>query len=203
VKPTEENGALARLITVTRGRGPATEPPGLVEACRRGDREAFRALYEVYKDDVYSIALNFTANEEIARDVAQDVFVKLFSAIARFRGESSFRTWLFRLVANACSDAHRRTRRLVPLPEVVSQTAEDPRSPDRDARERELSLQVRSAVAALAPKLRLPILLRYVEGLSYAEIGEALRCSPGTVASRLNRGHRILAERLHALRGSV
>jgi RNA polymerase sigma-70 factor (ECF subfamily) len=62
---------------------------------------------------------------------------------------------------------------------------------------------VRSAVAALAPKLRLPILLRYVEGLSYAEIGDALRCSPGTVASRLNRGHRILAERLRTLRGSV
>jgi RNA polymerase sigma-70 factor (ECF subfamily) len=201
VKPTEENGALARLINVTRGRGPATEPPGLVEACRRGDREAFRALYEVYKNDVYSIALNFTANEEAARDVAQDVFVKLFSAIARFRGESSFRTWLFRLVANACRDERRRSRRLVPLPEV--ETTEEPRSPDSNARERELSLQVRSAVAALAPKLRLPILLRYVEGLSYAEIAEALRCSPGTVASRLNRGHRILAERLHALRGSV
>jgi RNA polymerase sigma-70 factor (ECF subfamily) len=200
---TEENGSLVRLISVTRGRGPATEPAGLVEACRRGDRDAFRALYEVYKDDVYSIALNFTANEETARDVAQDVFVKLFSVIARFRGESSFRTWLFRLVANACRDAHRRTRRLVPIPEIGLETTEDPPSPYADAREREISLQVRSAVAQLAPKLRLPILLRYVEGLSYAEIGEALRCSPGTVASRLNRGHKILAERLHALRGSV
>jgi RNA polymerase sigma-70 factor (ECF subfamily) len=187
---------------VTRGHGPATAPSGLLEACRRGDRDAFRALYEVYQDDVYSIALSFTANEETARDVAQDVFVKLFTVIGRFRGESSFRTWLFRLVVNACRDAHRRARRLVPIPpEGID--IRDPRSPDADARECEISFQVRAAVARLAPKLRLPILLRYVEGLSYADIGQVLRCSPGTVASRLNRGHRILAERLRALRGSV
>ncbi|HSE64236.1 MAG TPA: sigma-70 family RNA polymerase sigma factor [Thermoanaerobaculia bacterium] len=203
MKPGEEKSVLARLIPVTRGRGPATAPPGLLEACRRGDRDAFRALYEAYRDDVYSIALNFTADAETANDVTQDVFVKLFTAIASFREESSFRTWLFRMVANSCRDAHRRSRRFVPMPEDVRETVEDSRSPDADARERELSRQVRSAVAALAPKLRLPILLRYVEGLSYAEIGDALRCSPGTVASRLNRGHRILAERLRSLRGSV
>ena len=152
---------------------------------------------------MYSIAFNFTGNPDTASDVAQDVFVKLFLVIGQFREESSFRTWLFRLVANACRDAHRLSRRLVPLPEVGMETAQEFRSPDADARERELSLQVRSAVALLAPKLRLPILLRYVEGLSYAEIAEALRCSPGTVASRLNRGHRILAQRLQGLRGSV
>jgi RNA polymerase sigma-70 factor (ECF subfamily) len=190
-------------MTVTRGRGAATEPPGLVEACRHGDREAFRALYEIYKDDVYSIAWNFTGNEETARDVTQDVFLKLFTAIGGFRGESSFRTWLFRLVANACRDAQRRGRRLVAMEEVVLETMEDPGSLDADARARELSLRVRSAVLSLAPRVRLAILLRYVEDLSYSEIAAALRCSPGTVASRLNRGHRILAERLRALRGTV
>jgi RNA polymerase sigma-70 factor (ECF subfamily) len=190
-------------MTVTRGRGAATEPPGLVEACRQGDREAFRALYEVYKDDVYSIAWNFTGNEETARDVAQDVFLKLFSAITGFRGESSFRTWLFRLVANACHDAQRRSWRVVPMEQVVLETMEDPGSPHADAREREVSLRVRSAVLSLTPRVRLAILLRYVEDLSYSEIAAALRCSPGTVASRLNRGHRILAERLSVLRGSV
>ena len=215
--PTEEKGAVARLITGTRGRGAAAEPAGLVEACRLGDREAFRALYEAYKDDVYSIAWNFTGNEETARDVTQDVFLKLFSAIGGFRGESTFRTWLFRLVANACRDAQRRSRRLVPL-EVVDEDAgagphgpvpatclgaEDPGSPDAEAREREISRRVRSAVFSLAPKVRFAILLRYVEDLSYSEIAAALGCSPGTVASRLNRGHRMLAERLRALRGTV
>jgi len=198
---TEENRALARLITGTRSRA-ATEPVGLVQACRQGDREAFRALYEVYKDDVYSIAWHFTGDEEAARDVTQDVFLKLFSAIGGFRGESSFRTWLFRLVANACRDAQRRTWRLVAA-EVVLESAQDRGSPDVDAREREISRRVRSAVVSLAPKVRLAILLRYVEDLSYSEIATALGCSPGTVASRLNRGHRMLAKRLHALRGTV
>ena len=188
---------------VTRGLAAATEPEGLVEACRRGDPEAFRALYEVYKDDVYSIAWNFTGDEETARDVTQDVFLKLFSAIGGFRGESSFRTWLFRLVANACRDTQRRSRRLVAVEDAVLERAEDPGSADSDAREREISRQVRSAVVSLAPKVRLAILLRYVQELSYSEIAAALGCSPGTVASRLNRGHRMLAERLHALRGTV
>jgi RNA polymerase sigma-70 factor (ECF subfamily) len=201
-RKTEESGAVARLFTVTRGRAAATEPAVIVEGCRQGDREAFRALYEVYKDDVYSIAWNFTGDEEAARDVTQDVFLKLFSAIDGFRGESSFRTWLFRLVANACRDAQRRSRRLVPL-EVVLEKAEDPGSPDTDAREQEISRRVRSAVVSLAPKVRLAILLRYVEDLSYSEIAAALGCSPGTVASRLNRGHQILTERLRALRGEV
>jgi RNA polymerase sigma-70 factor (ECF subfamily) len=199
----EENEALARLLAGTRSRGAATEPSALVEACRQGDREAFRALYEIYKDDVYSIAWNFTGNEETARDVTQDVFLKLFSVIGGFRGESSFRTWLFRLVANACRDAQRRTRRLVPMEDVVLDSAEGPGSPDADAREREVSRRVREAVVSLAPKVRLAILLRYVEDLSYTEIAAALGCSPGTVASRLNRGHRILADRLRALRGTV
>ncbi len=190
-------------MDVTRGRAAATEPHGLVEACRRGDREAFRALYEVYKDDVYSIALHFTADEEIARDVAQDVFVKLFTAIERFRGESTFRTWVFRLVANACRDTHRRVRRLVPIEEAVMERVADPGSPEADARERELSRRVRSAVSELAPRVRLAILLRYLEGLSYGEIAEVLKCSPGTVASQLNRGHRMLARRLRALKGEV
>jgi RNA polymerase sigma-70 factor (ECF subfamily) len=201
--PAEENGGLARLLTVTRGRGAAADPPGLVEACRQGDREAFRALYEAYKDDVYSIAWNFTGNDDAARDVCQDVFVKLFSAIAGFRGESSFRTWLFRLVANACRDAQRRSRRLVAGEDAVLEQAEDPGSADADAREREIGRRVRAAVVSLAPKIRLAVLLRYVEDLSYSEIAAALGCSPGTVASRLNRAHRILAERLRALRGTV
>lgn len=190
-------------MDVTRGRAAATEPHGLVEACRRGDREAFRALYEVYRDDVYSIALHFTSNEETARDVAQEVFVKLFTAIERFRGESSLRTWIFRLVANACRDTRRRGRRLVPIEGIVAERAVDPGSPEADARERELSLRVRSAMSELAPRIRLTVLLRYLDGLSYGEIAEVLKCSPGTVASQLNRGHRILARRLRTLKGEV
>src|SRR5512133_505522 len=89
--------------------------PELLEACRSGDREAFRGLFEMYKDKVYSIALRYSGNPATAMDITQDVFVTLFSQIARFRGDSSFDTWLYRLVANRCLDQRRKFSRIVPL----------------------------------------------------------------------------------------
>jgi RNA polymerase sigma-70 factor (ECF subfamily) len=173
-----------------------------VEACQRGDLEAFRTLYESYKDTVYSIALNFSGgNEEAAKDIAQDVFLKLFSSLKSFRGSSNFSTWLFRVVVNACMDEHRKRRRFVPLEESVSpEKIISSHSQERDAWQKQLASEVGVAVAALSPKLRLPIVLRYVQGLSYEEIARVLGCSAGTVASRLNRGHKFLARRLGHLR---
>ena len=85
--------------------------PEILEACRRGDREAFRALYEAYKDRVYSIAFYFFhADPDAAAEVTQQVFLKLMREIVRFRGDAAFSTWLYRLVMNACVD-HMRGRR--------------------------------------------------------------------------------------------
>src|SRR5262249_14039425 len=87
----------------------------LIEACQRGDREAFRELFEAHKDRVWTVALRFTGDESAARDVAQQVFLKLFTSIAGFRHESNFKTWLYRMVANECMDEFRKRRRLIPL----------------------------------------------------------------------------------------
>ncbi|MBO0863171.1 MAG: sigma-70 family RNA polymerase sigma factor, partial [Chloracidobacterium sp.] len=87
----------------------------LIEACQRGDREAFHELFDVHKDGVWTIALRFTGDESAARDVAQQVFLKLFTRISGFRHESNFKTWLYRLVANECMDEFRKKRRLIPL----------------------------------------------------------------------------------------
>jgi RNA polymerase sigma-70 factor (ECF subfamily) len=191
-------------MPVTHGRGLAAElPHGLIDACRKGEPNAFRALFELCKDDVYTIALNFTANETVAFDISQDVFVKLFSAIRSLRDASEFRTWLFRLVVNACTDEHRRAKRFVPAQDAPLNAASSTASPEEEVRERQLGLQVRSAVAGLAPRLRTAILLRYVEGFSYAEMARALGCSMGTIASRLSRGHKLLAQRLSHMRGAV
>jgi RNA polymerase sigma-70 factor (ECF subfamily) len=194
-----------RLIHVSATAITAVHPThSFVEACQRGDLEAFRTLYESYKDKVYSIALNFSGgNEEAARDIAQDVFLKLFSQLKSFRGSSNFSTWLFRVVVNACMDEHRRRRRFVPLDDSLPpEKLMSSHSQERDAWQKQLSSEVGVALAALSPKLRLPIVLRYVEGLSYEEIASALGCSAGTVASRLNRGHKFLARRLSHLRST-
>jgi RNA polymerase sigma-70 factor (ECF subfamily) len=201
----EEKLARQRLIHVSATAITAVHPThSFVEACQRGDLEAFRTLYESYKDKVYSIALNFSGgNEEAARDIAQDVFLKLFSSLKSFRGSSNFSTWLFRVVVNACMDEHRRRRRFVPLEDSVPpEKLMSSHSQERDAWQKQLSTEVAVALAALSPKLRLPIVLRYVEGLSYEEIAAALGCSAGTVASRLNRGHKFLARRLSHLRST-
>ncbi len=201
---TEEKLAQIRPLRVTHGRGLAAEVPhGLIDACRKGERDAFRALFDLYKDAVFSIALNFTGNQAAAFDVSQDVFVKLFSSIRGLRDDSGFRTWLFRLVVNACMDEHRRARRFVSGEEVPLSAISSSPSPEEKIREQEVEFQISSAMTGLAPKLRAAILLRYVEGLSYDAIARVLGCSMGTVASRLSRGHKLLAERLSHLRGTV
>ena len=174
----------------------------LIDACRTGDRDAYRELFETYKDRVYSIAFHFTGDESTAKDVTQQVFLKLLTHIHQFRQDSAFTTWLFRLVANACMDEHRRTRRFIPYePEAHGDEPAPEAAGDAVVLEHEVADAVRAAVTLLRPKLRLAILLRYFEGLSYEEMAETLGCSKGTVASRLNRGHRILAEKLAHLNG--
>jgi RNA polymerase sigma-70 factor, ECF subfamily len=187
----------------------------LIKACQRGDREAFRELFEAHKDRVWAVALRFTGDESAARDVTQQVFLKLFTSIAGFRHESNFKTWLYRLVANECMDEFRKRRRLVPL-DFFRPASGDERDEDRGAIEMkdwrqeplqeerlsrlEISEAVLAALAQLKPKLRMAIVLKYFEDLSYEQMAEALGCSTGTVASRLNRGHKALAQKLAHLR---
>ncbi len=173
----------------------------LLVSCIRGNRDAFRELFVRYQDRVYSIALHYTGDRAAAMDIAQDVFVKLFSSLASFRGDSGFETWLFRLVANCCHDRHRKQRRLVALDEVRLPEAADTAS--EQAEREQLSRQVQEGVARLPEELRMTVVLRYTEGLSYEQIAAVLGCPAGTIASRLNRAHRELAHRLEHLKEGV
>jgi RNA polymerase sigma-70 factor (ECF subfamily) len=171
----------------------------IIEACRLGDRDAFRALYDVYKDRVYSISLYFFHGDAaMASDVSQQVFLKLITSIRQFRGDAGFSTWLYRLVVNACMDAARRIKPAVALSDEFSR----PGSQEDEYARTQMAHWVRAAVSALPPKFRIAVLLRYFEELSYEQMAEALDCSMGTVASRLTRGHKILAERLQRFAGA-
>jgi RNA polymerase sigma-70 factor (ECF subfamily) len=172
----------------------------LIEGCQRGDPEAFRALFEKHKDRVYSIALRYSGDAAVAQDIAQDTFLKLFSTVASFRGDSSFESWLYRMVVNSCFDQKRKTRRFTPLLDEILTML---RTPDVSALDQvlrsEMSTHVKSVVESLAPDQRMVIVLRYTEGLSYDEIAEILGCAVGTIASRLNRAHKVLERRLSRL----
>jgi len=173
----------------------------VIEACQQGDRAAFQLLFETYKDKVFSIAVYSSGGDRaVADDVTQQIFLKLFTAIRQFRGDSEFTTWLYRLVVNACLDERRRRRRLLPWGETVAMRNAGEKKPQEKQYARlEVAEAVQKAIGELKPKFRVPILLKYVEGLSYEEIASVMGCSKGTVASRLNRGHSQLAKRLSHL----
>jgi RNA polymerase sigma-70 factor (ECF subfamily) len=173
----------------------------VIEACRQGDADAFRLLFEAHKDRVYSIALRYSGDPAAAMDIAQDTFLKLLSSIQNFRGTASFDSWLYRIVVNACLDYKRSGRRVTPFLETLLDAVAAPAESvlTRMMRvEREQTIQ--EIVARLAPEQRIVVVLRYTEGLSYDQIAEIVGCSNGTVASRLNRAHKILERRLAHLR---
>jgi RNA polymerase sigma-70 factor (ECF subfamily) len=175
----------------------------ILDACRRGDREALRALYETYKDRVYSVSLYFFHGDAAAAsDVTQQVFLKLITQIAKFRGDSDFSTWLHRLVVNVCVDGMRRDKtRARVASSAARETAANTASHEGDMARAEVADSIQAALSSLPPKFRMPVLLRYFEDLSYEEVASALNCSMGTVASRLSRAHKLLAQKLAPLRG--
>jgi RNA polymerase sigma-70 factor (ECF subfamily) len=171
----------------------------LIEGCQRGERDAYHALFEIYQHKVYSIALRFSGERSVAMDIAQETFLKLFSSIRDFRGDARFDTWIYRLVVNSCLDHKRRSRRWLPLAAEITGTLCAAGDSLADMLRSERSGSVRSAVDRLSPDLRIVVVLRYTEGLSYDQIAEVLGCAPGTVASRLNRAHKTLERRLSHL----
>jgi len=173
----------------------------VVEACQSGDDDAFRVLFETHKDRVYSIALRYAGDPAAAMDIAQDTFVKLLSSIQQFRGDSSFESWLYRMVVNSCLDYHRKRRRFLPLvDEALDMFRSSKEGALSEMLREEQAERVQQVVAQLPEDQRIVVVLRYTEGRSYEEIADLLGCRRGTVASRLNRAHKALERRLSRFR---
>lgn len=176
----------------------------LLIACRSGDREAMRELYEQNQRRVFSVAMNyFGGRREMAEDITQKVFLKLLTKLD-FRGASEFTTWLYRVTINVCIDEARKTRRFVDIADIFGLAERrGPQVQQLMAENAETSETVQSEIAKLKPKFRTAVVLKYSEGLSYNEIADVLGCSIGTVSSRLNRAHKMLADRLGHLRNAL
>lgn len=173
----------------------------VIAACQRGDYDAFRTLFDTYKDRVYSIALRFSGDPAAAMDIAQETFLKVLSSIHGFRAEANFDSWLYRIVVNSCLDHRRRGRRLIPLiDDAINAVGAPAESILHKLLRTEVEKNVQAMVGRLPPEQRIVVVLRYTEGLSYEAIAEILGCSAGTVASRLNRAHKALERRLAHLR---
>lgn len=174
----------------------------LLAECRNGSRRAFEMFFHQNQKRVFSVALNFFGGDaQIAEDITQQVFLKIFTSIENFRGEAEVTTWLYRVTTNACIDEQRRKKRFSFFSDLFGfNEPKSKRTPDEKFESREISGQVQKALQTIDIKFRLPILLKYVEGLSYREIAEILDCSEGTIGSRLNRGNKLLARKLAHLK---
>ena len=168
-----------------------------------GDRSAFEPLVLDNQDKVYSLALKMTRSPEDALDVSQEVFLKAYSYLASFRGESRFSVWLYRLTYNQCLDLQRSKKRR----QLISITAPDEDSEDMDfpdrapgpqelAENRELRMAVAAAVQELPEDQRQIFILREFHGLDYEAIAGELNVNIGTVKSRLSRARKKIAEEL-------
>lgn len=171
------------------------DPDGLVAAARRGDSRAFEELVRQTYQDTYTLAFRLTGNEEDARDVVQDTYLRAWRGLRRFRGDAQFSTWLYRITANvAYSQVKRRRRhRHEPAVELAEVPEPSPASdPDAVAQASALRDEVSAAVAELPPKLRAVLVLRDVYGLTHEEIGEELGISVSAAKVRLHRARRRL-----------
>lgn len=167
----------------------------IIARARRGDADAFEQLVVAYRDQVFRLALRMCGSEADADEVAQEAFLSAWKALPNFRGESQFSTWLYQLTTHAAIDLMRREKRQIAAADITEVSAADPApSPQQQAEQSEQREIVRDAILQLAPEQREVVVLRFMEELSYEEIGAVLKLPPGTVKSRLNRAKAQLKE---------
>ncbi len=168
----------------------------LVARSQAGDTSAFSELVTRYRNRAYAMIYNMVRNEQDAWDLAQDGFLKAWKSISRFRGQSSFYTWLYRILMNVTIDAMRRKQieggtefdDQIGLQNIAPGAATAPKSemePADRMSDKEIRQRIDEAIAKLSPEHRTAIVMREIDGLEYTEIAEQMGCSLGTVMSRL------------------
>lgn len=189
------------------GRDPVDDRE-LVEAARKGDRDAFRTLFERYNRRAYALAFGVLRNQDDALDIVQDAFIKAHRYLDKFEGNSSFYTWLYRIVMNLAIDHLRKHRRANPV-ELDEQHLEEGAGgddvllpkilgahPGRALLDKEIRVRIDQALGELSENHRTVLVLRELEGMSYEEMAQAMGCSKGTIMSRLFHARKNMQKRL-------
>lgn len=183
----------------------------LVERFQRGDESAFDALVRRHSGRAYAIAYGLLGNREDAEEVAQDVFIRVYRALDKFRGDSEFSTWMYRIATNLAKNKYRWNKSRgskvtdslqAPIDgtegsdALYREVSDDRMTPDEAIQVAELERRTREEMEKLPDVYREALMLRNVKGLSYEEIAELLGCKIGTVKSRINRAREELRIKL-------
>ncbi len=169
------------------------EDTELVRLCQDGDMVAFEQLFHRHQERVHSVASRMMNNPEDALDMTQEIFLRAYQKIGKFRFTSAFSTWLYKLATNLCIDELRKRKRTpntAPLEEAISKA--DGNTPEEDAILSDRQSQVWQAIDSMKENERAAIVLRDIEGLSYKEIAEVFGCSLGRVKSRIHEARQKL-----------
>jgi RNA polymerase sigma-70 factor (ECF subfamily) len=174
----------------------------LVERAKSGDIEAFEQLIVGCQKKVFNIAYRMIGNYDDANELAQEVFLKAFRSIKKFKGDSLFSTWIYKVTTNVCLDEIRTRKKKVVISldqeiefndrEIKRQIPDNAPTPDMEAETNELKQIVNESIAQLNENYRSVIILRDIQGLSYGEISKVVNCPEGTVKSRINRARQAL-----------
>ena len=188
------------------GRDPVDDRE-LVESARKGDRDAFRTLFERYHRRAYALAFGVLRHQDDALDVVQDAFIKAHKYLDKFEGNSSFYTWLYRIVMNLAIDHLRKHRRVRPVELDEAHLEESsggdellPKmlggNPSRALMDKEIRARIDQALGELSENHRAVLVMRELEGMSYEEMAQAMGCSKGTIMSRLFHARKNMQKRL-------
>jgi RNA polymerase sigma-70 factor (ECF subfamily) len=205
------SAALAGVVPMTDQTSATAVDRELVKRVQAGDKTAFDVLVLKYQNRLVKLITRYVHDPVEALDVAQETFIKAYRALPNFRGESSFYTWLYRIGVNTAKNHLVARNRRPPEDDIDAADAEqydfDSRLKDQDSPEsiverNEVARTIIEAIDELPEDLRTAITLRELEGLSYAEIAEAMDCPVGTVRSRIFRARDAIDQKLRPLIGS-
>ncbi len=182
----------------------------LVERAKGGDEDAFGELVQAFHGRVYGVIYRMVNNAEDAKELAQQAWVKAWQRLESYKGDAQFFTWMYRIAVNSVLDQARRSARRKevsldetperdPRPAAEWQPPDDGR-PDRGLEREEIRRAFDAALESLSPEHRMALILREVEGMSYREIGQAMKCRAGTVMSRIFYARRQVQERMKGVR---
>ena len=182
-----------------------------IQEAKKGDKTAFEKLVFKYQQKVYNYALRMTGDPTQSEDICQEALIKAYCSIASFRGDSSFSTWLYRIVYNTWQDHWRKEGRSSEMKVYFSEDADEIKSDLTDAasrlfydrlRQEEIQDWIAKLITQLPQEFRTILILRDIQGFSYQEIAEIVDASIGTVKSRLNRARNQLRTILSGFPGT-
>ncbi len=180
----------------------------LVKRVQKGDKGAFDLLVLKYQHKIVNLVMRYVRDPELSLDIAQEAFIKAYRALPRFRGDSAFYTWMYRIAVNTAKNHLAAQRR---RPKDVELDLQDPEqyelhaklketdTPEGVTLSNELREMVEKAIAALPEDLRTAIVLRELDGMSYEEIAETMECPVGTVRSRIFRARDAIGKKIGSL----